>query len=73
MGMRLSYLFKVPPSYRCDGCGTMHSAENAALACCDSAVTGCGVTEVNDQELIEDDIDAIPCWYLEEAGQLRLF
>jgi hypothetical protein len=51
----------------------MHSAENAALACCDSAVTGCGVTEVNDQELIEDDIAAIPCWYLEEAGQLRLF
>jgi hypothetical protein len=51
----------------------MHSAENAALACCDSAVTECGVTEVIDQEVIEVDFGMIPCWYLEEAGQLRLF
>lgn len=73
MANRLSYRYVCPPSYRCDGCGEIHSNESAALECCNSTMTGCGVTEINNQDDLDVDLDTIPCWYLEEAGQLRLF
>lgn len=71
MANPVSYLFAGPPEFRCDGCGSIHLDESKALACCNSPMTECGITEVD--TLTEVDISMVPCWYLEEAGQLRLF
>jgi hypothetical protein len=72
MANPLSYLYSVP-AYRCDGCGSVHAHEGSALSCCNSSMTECGVTELGSQSDSEVDIGMVPCWYLEEAGQLRLF
>lgn len=73
MANHLKYCYAGPPAYRCDGCGSIHPNEARALDCCNSPMTECGVTEIDQENGGEVDIGVIPCWYLEEAGQLRLF
>ncbi len=73
MANQLIYRYAGLPAFRCDGCDTIHSDEGKALRCCNSPVTECGVTELGPQPDGEVDIGMVPCWYLEEAGQLRLF
>lgn len=72
MANPLSYLYS-GPAYRCDGCGSVHTHEGSALSCRNSPMSKCGVTELGSHSESEVDIGLIPCWYLEEAGQLRLF